>query len=235
MKKKIYISIFFVLAIILIAVFFVNKKVQAPEVSSQLSADSLQESNTNTQNTKNNNQSASSADEQVQQVQQKTIEPIDGAKARITKKPFGIFISKQNSPVSPERFSGYHAGIDLEITPEEQNIDVQVLALCEGKLLAVRNASGYGGVAVQSCILDEQVVTVIYGHIELASMSAKVGDVLKAGDFLANLGDAYSSETDGERKHLHLGIHKGTSINILGYVGLQSELSAWKDPTKYLK
>jgi hypothetical protein len=52
---------------------------------------------------------------------------------------------------------------------------------------------------------------------------------------LAVLGTGFSTETDGERKHLHLGIHKGTAINILGYVQNSSELNNWVDITKYLK
>ena len=39
-------------------------------------------------------------------------EPIGQTEERITKKPFGIKISPENSPISPERFSGYHTGID---------------------------------------------------------------------------------------------------------------------------
>lgn len=35
---------------------------------------------------------------------------------------------------------------------------------------------------------------------------------------MANLGNGYSSDTDGERKHLHLGIHLGEVVDIRGYV-----------------
>ena len=41
---------------------------------------------------------------------------------RITKKPFGIFITTQNSPVQPERFSGYHTGVDVEYKDAEGRI-----------------------------------------------------------------------------------------------------------------
>src|SRR3989344_6907506 len=40
--------------------------------------------------------------------------PVDEFEERITKKPFGIFITPQNSPIKPERFSGYHTGVDVE-------------------------------------------------------------------------------------------------------------------------
>lgn len=162
-------------------------------------------------------------------------EPINNALSRITKKPFGIYITPKNSPVQPEKFAGYHTGVDFETTADEQNIDVPIFAACDGKLLLKKYASGYGGVAVESCELDGNDMTIIYGHVRLSSVAVNVGDKLKAGDKFAVLGKGYSSETDGERKHLHFGIHKGTSVNILGYVQKQSELSAWLDAAKYLK
>jgi murein DD-endopeptidase MepM/ murein hydrolase activator NlpD len=160
--------------------------------------------------------------------------PLSRANERVTKKPFGIYITSQTSPVQPERFQGYHTGTDFEIFPEELNADVPVWAVCSGKLALKEYASGYGGVAVESCQLNNQPITVIYGHLNLASISAKAGDNLNAGDVLGNLGNAYSKQTDGERKHLHLGFHKGTAISILGYVSSQSQLSSWLDACQYV-
>jgi murein DD-endopeptidase MepM/ murein hydrolase activator NlpD len=136
--------------------------------------------------------------------------------------------------VQPEKFTGYHTGIDFETTPAEANIDVPIFAACAGKLLLKEYAAGYGGVAVQSCKLGGADVTVIYGHLRLSSIIPSVGFALKPGDKIAVLGTGYSAETDGERKHLHFGIHIGTAINILGYVQKQSDLSGWLDPEKYL-
>jgi murein DD-endopeptidase MepM/ murein hydrolase activator NlpD len=161
--------------------------------------------------------------------------PISDAASRITKKPFGIYVTPQNSPVSPERFTGYHTGVDFETTPAEANIDVPIFAICDGKLLLKESASGYGGVAVESCMLDGSPITVIYGHIKITSVTASVGDDLSKGEQIAVLGKGYSSETDGERKHLHLGIHKGTGINILGYVQNKSQLADWLNFADYLK
>jgi len=155
--------------------------------------------------------------------------PLDRAAERVTKKPFGIYITPKTSPVQPERFQGYHTGTDFEIFPEELNADVTVHAICTGKIAVKRTASGYGGVLVQACQLDNQPITVIYGHLKLTSISKNVGDSLNVGDPIGILGKAYSAETDGERKHLHLGIHKGSTINILGYVQSKSQLSGWID------
>jgi hypothetical protein len=162
------------------------------------------------------------------------LSPLDRAKERVTKKPFGIFITPSDSPVQPERFSGYHTGADFETFPEELNTEINVRAICDGKLMLKKTASGYGGVAVQSCSLDGQPVTVVYGHLKLASIAKGVGADLKVGDAFGQLGAAYSSETDGERKHLHLSIHKGSAINLLGYVQAKNALTDWIDPCLYV-
>jgi hypothetical protein len=113
-------------------------------------------------------------------------------------------------------------------------VDVAVRAVCSGKLLRKEYATGYGGVAVESCEINNQIITVIYGHLKLASIKANTGDDLRVGDTLGVLGTAFSAETNGERKHLHLGIHKGSSINILGYVQNKADLSEWIDPCLYV-
>lgn len=232
MKTKTYISGVITIALLLLAGFFVVKKAQVPANNSQRVIDNLQQIENSNPNPMNIIQPPITSGQEKTLSQ--AVDPLDGALSRITKKPFGIFIIPKTSTVQPERFSGYHTAVDLETTPAEQNIDVPVKALCDGKLLSARTASGYGGVAVESCVLEGQAVTVIYGHIKLSSVTIRVGDQLKAGDFLANLGTGFSQETDGERKHLHLGIHKGSSIGILGYVQSERELSNWIDPQKYL-
>jgi len=160
--------------------------------------------------------------------------PLGIPEQRITKKFFGTYITPNHSPVSPERFTGYHTGLDFETFQDEQDIDVPVHAICSGPLLMKKIASGYGGIAVEGCTLDGQAVTVVYGHIRLASVTASVHETLSAGAVLGVLGTGYSAESDGERKHLHLGIHKGSFINILGYVQTENALSAWLDPQKVL-
>ena len=161
--------------------------------------------------------------------------PISNALYRVTKKTFGLYVTPQNSPVQPEKFTGFHTGTDFETTPEEKNIKIPIIAICTGKLLLKKYATGYGGVAVQSCTINSQAVTVIYGHLKESSINPLVGQLINAGDQIAILGTGYSAETDGERKHLHLGIHKGTDINILGYVQKKADLANWLDPLTVLK
>ena len=160
--------------------------------------------------------------------------PISSALERVTKKPFGIKVSPNNSPVSPERFTGYHTGVDFEILPGEENIDVPISAICTGPLLIKRWANGYGGMVVQKCQLEGQDITVVYGHLKITSVMINLNDTITAGEKIGILGKGYSIETDGERKHLHLGIHKGAIPNTSGYISDPANLVNWIDITQYL-
>jgi len=163
------------------------------------------------------------------------VEPINDALSRVTKKPFGIKISPDDSPVQPERFYGYHTGVDFETSPDEQETDVTVYAICDGPVVLKRTVTGYGGVLVQRCILDGEEVTVLYGHLRLKSIQAELNEKLLKGQPIGLLGQGYSDETDGERKHLHLAIHKGASTVLLGYVQEPARLNEWIDPLTLLK
>ena len=108
--------------------------------------------------------------------------PLEQAEERITKKKFGQYITSQNSPVQPEKFRGYHTGTDFEIFLEELNANVPVQAICDGKIALKKTATGYGGILVENCELDNQLITVIYGHLKLASIAKKAGDTLAKGE-----------------------------------------------------
>ncbi len=160
--------------------------------------------------------------------------PMDKMSERLTKKPFGIFVSPDNSPVQPERFQGYHTAIDLETFEQEADVNVPIQAVCNGQIVLKRPASGYGGVLVQECDWQGNPVTVVYGHLDLSSILKNVGQQLLVGEFLGNLGQGYSSQTDGERKHLHLGIHRGSTVSLTGYVASENLLANWIDPCQIL-
>jgi murein DD-endopeptidase MepM/ murein hydrolase activator NlpD len=162
-------------------------------------------------------------------------QPIDDALSRVTLKPFGIKISQTDSPVKPERFSGYHTGVDFETFVNEHDVDVKIYAICTGPLITKKYANGYGGVAVQQCQINNSDVTVIYGHLKLDSISVKLSENISSGKLIGVLGNGYSAETDSERKHLHLGIHRGKNINLLGYVQNQNDLDQWLDVMTLLK
>jgi murein DD-endopeptidase MepM/ murein hydrolase activator NlpD len=215
MKKVIYIVI--ILIIIAVAVFFLLKNLPQKE-SSNNPLPANQPSVTQPEN----------------KITDDFQPPLNRAGERVTKKTFAMFITPKNSPIQPEKFQGYHTGVDFEVFPEELNAEVSVRAVCSGSLKMKKYATGYGGVAVQDCESNKEPITVIYGHLKLSSINLAVGQNITIGEVIGILGANKSTETNGERKHLHLGIHKGNEINILGYVGSQAELSSWIDPCLYV-
>lgn len=166
-------------------------------------------------------------------------EPISRARERVTKKPFGIEIRPGYSPVENDRFDGIHVGVDFEVFDDEQETDVPIFAICDGPLQFKTKANGYGGVAVQACIIDGREVSVIYGHLDFTSIEPWFGQALQPGDRIGVLGQGFSEETDGVRKHLHLGIRqrvdlKAEDVDIRGYVHAPEDKALYLDVMDYL-
>ena len=155
--------------------------------------------------------------------------PLPNQSERITKKPFGIYITPSNSPVQPEIFQGYHTGTDFEIFSSEENEEVIIKSICGGETIYKDFVGGYGGVIIQSCQINNQLVTVLYGHINIKASSFNVGDIISEGAVIAPLADNNSYYSGNERKHLHLGIHIVKDIELKGYISNESELSNWID------
>lgn len=161
--------------------------------------------------------------------------PIDNFFTRVTTKPFGILINPKTSPVQPERFAGYHTGADAETTPEEQTALIPIRSIAVGTVVFAGYVTGYGGIIMIEHTVDGETITALYGHLRHTSFAVKVNDIVAVGQHIADLGTGYSTETDGERRHLHLGIIKGQHQNTTGYVNSASRLNPWEDPVTWLK
>jgi murein DD-endopeptidase MepM/ murein hydrolase activator NlpD len=155
------------------------------------------------------------------------VEPVQDFVQRVTKKPFGLFVDPNNSPVQPERFSGYHTGADAEFA--DTKVDVPVKSIAEGQVRSARRSNGYGGVVVIEHVINNQPHLVIYGHLDPAR-SIKENSPVIAGETIGYLGRDKSAQTDGERKHLHLAILSGTKLDLRGYVSNPEELINWLNP-----
>lgn len=153
--------------------------------------------------------------------------PVAEFKDRIIKKPFGIYITPETSPVQPERFSGYHTGVDVEYA--DIQTEVPVLAVAPGSVVFSGRVGGYGGVVVINHLIDGKNYLLLYGHLAPESLLSK-NTVVSTGQQIGVLGQDGTSQTDGERKHLHLSVHTGSEINFLGYVQTQEDLNNWVDP-----
>lgn len=213
MKKYLFfILLAIIIAIPIIILLFTLTRVQEPTVDNERSI--VEEK--------------IAGDSKAKAKEEKVAAPIDNWEERITKKPFGIFITPENSPVSPERFSGYHTGVDFETHDEEDNEEIVVKSVCDGEILQVQEVQGYGGVVIQSCEINNEKVTVLYGHLNIKSeKTVKVGDNVEAGNEISILADENSRLSGFERKHLHIGIHKGEEIIYIGYVDIEDKLENW--------
>ncbi len=157
--------------------------------------------------------------------------PIENFETGITLKSFGTYITSATSPVQPERFSGYHTGVDVEATELEGEVPVHSIA--DGQVVFARSVDGYGGVVVIEHSFDGEAVLALYGHLDMGSVTLAVGDAVGVGQELGVLGEGYTGETDGERKHLHFGLIRGSTVNLRGYVQTESELEGWIDPLAF--
>ena len=138
-------------------------------------------------------------------------------------KTFGEYID--------DRFTGYHVADDVE--PDSLERETPVVSITKGTVARVDFVGGYGGLVVVEHTVDREVITALYGHLDLGSVRFKSGDLVEAGEFIGNLGDDASEETDGERKHLHFGLHEGRSEKINGYEANVSAVRDWINPTDF--
>ena len=162
--------------------------------------------------------------------------PLPDADDRPTPLHFGLYVTPdpdQNPIDPPERFTGYHAATDFEIEKGEEDEEIPVYAVCGGTIHYSGFAEGYGGLVTEYCDIAGQPVTVIYGHLAVDSL-VDAGTKVETGQMLGVLGAARSTDTDGSRKHLHLGIVKGQGSEVRGYVQEPSELDLYLDPQQAL-
>jgi murein DD-endopeptidase MepM/ murein hydrolase activator NlpD len=152
--------------------------------------------------------------------------PVEEYATRITKKRFGQYVQ--------DRFTGYHAGDDIEFADDASRArEIPVGAIADGEIVRVSRVSGYGGVIVTRHAINGRIITALYGHLDLSSVTLRPGDLVTRGQFLANLGEHESTETDGERKHLHFGLYEGSDGRVNGYEAAEAGLKKWLDPSVF--
>lgn len=149
--------------------------------------------------------------------------PVKGYFERVSFKPFGKFVN--------DRFYGYHVADDVEFTDTAE--EVPVVAIADGVVVRAAWTGGYGGLMIIEYSIDGRTIHAMYGHLDLASSTLVVGDSVSQGQFLANLGDGETNETDGERKHLHFALYEEDEIRLAGYVQSEAELEDWIKPSDF--
>jgi murein DD-endopeptidase MepM/ murein hydrolase activator NlpD len=107
------------------------------------------------------------------------------------------------------------------------------MAVADGKIIRAGRVSGYGGMILIAHNISGKTINAIYGHLDLNSVSLKAGQPVTKGQVIANLGADKSTDTDGERKHLHFALYEGAPNRINGYVPTSAELGNWINPQQF--
>jgi murein DD-endopeptidase MepM/ murein hydrolase activator NlpD len=103
-----------------------------------------------------------------------------------------------SSPISSGSCSSDHQGVDF--TP---GAGYPVQAIAEGVVREIGNPSGELGVfAIIDHVIDGELVSSVYGHMKLGSLTVKVGDHVSTGEQLGLVGS--TGQSTGA--HLHFGI-----------------------------
>lgn len=152
--------------------------------------------------------------------------PIQGFAERQTIKLFDQWVS--------DRFTGYHLGEDIEYT--DTDADVPVYSIATGTVRYIgAHVNGYGGVLEISYTVDDEKITALYGHLNLVKTALRAGQTVGLGQTLAYLGKGFSTQTDGERKHLHFGLYTGSAFRINGYTKTKADMAGWLNPDDFFK
>lgn len=162
--------------------------------------------------------------------------PLDHVANRPTPLHFGLRVTPDpaENPIDPpERFTGYHAATDFEVSEDEIGVDVPVYAICRGRVVYSGFAEGYGGVLVHRCRIDGGDVTVLYGHLSREGLPAE-GTTVHPGRRIGVLAEPRTVDSGDTRKHLHLGIRRGRTLDLRGYVQAEEDLNEYIDPLEVL-
>lgn len=114
----------------------------------------------------------------------------------------GMFMKPANGPITSgfgARWGKHHDGIDIG----KRGSDVPVVAAAAGKVSRSYYSSSYGNVVFITHLINGQVWTTVYAHMENRAVSE--GQTVSKGQFLGYMGNTGHSFG----AHLHFEIHKG--------------------------
>ncbi|GAA4490988.1 hypothetical protein GCM10023094_55100 [Rhodococcus olei] len=99
-----------------------------------------------------------------------------------------------------ERWGTQHQGVDLA-----GPVGTKILAALDGRVVQSGPASGFGNWIVIDSNVDGQPVSTVYGHMFDNGLKVKAGQMVKAGDHIADIGN--SGQSTGP--HLHFEYWQG--------------------------
>ncbi len=121
--------------------------------------------------------------------------------------PIGTKMSSGFGPRSCSGCSSDHQGVDLNAPAGSP-----IWSMADGVVVAV-NAPGYSAFGVHARIqhlIDGEVVTTLYAHMQTGSMPLTVGQTVTAGQYVGAMGCTGSCTGT----HLHFEIHPGGGVAV---------------------
>ena len=119
-----------------------------------------------------------------------------------------------------------HKGIDCGWNNKYGGKNVPVYSADDG-VCVYRDYQSKSGGYILGIYHQKYDVTTEYGHLQKGSLLIKVGDSIKKGEHIANMGNSGLQNGKKLPYHLHFGICKGKGLKY-------GSIVAWLNPTKYL-
>ena len=123
------------------------------------------------------------------------------------------------------------------------NAGISIRAAANGIVkLASGTVTGYGGMyIIEHTLLSGEKVCAVYPHMNFASFTKTVGQIVTVGEYLGSVGSY--SQNGGWSEHFHFGIRKGAynsyysngEWSYAGYTSYASTKDNWHDPTDFIQ
>jgi len=108
-----------------------------------------------------------------------------------------------------------------------------VHSIMDGLVVIIQHDESWGClVCVESKLPNGQFITVYYGHLS-HMLDVYLGQELRMGDKIGEIGPSFTFQNGGYLSHLHLGIEKSSSDKAL-VAGYHHEISHWHDPVAFI-
>lgn len=124
----------------------------------------------------------------------------------------------------------YHIGVDAEWGLE----GLPVHSIGDGVIKQISHNLSWGSMIVIETITPEyDTICTIYGHLS-CFIKVKVGDTVRIGDRIGQIGNSVSYENGGYWAHLHLGIEK-KSFDNAAISGYDRDTIDYENPITFIK
>jgi murein DD-endopeptidase MepM/ murein hydrolase activator NlpD len=109
-----------------------------------------------------------------------------------------------------------------------------VHAIMDGRVVHIQHEESWGCLVCVESVLENGVrVCSYYGHLS-SNLDARLGQIVRMGDKIGEIGPAFTFQNGGYRSHLHLGIEKASIEDAL-IAGYHDNRDRWYDPVLFIR